>query len=155
MSPVLTRPRPRSGPVLLRRNVVVMTVAGAIAIAALAGVHAALRGPQFIDRITIVNESPYLIELEATGDNHHGWLKLGPVAPGETDSFGSVVDQGDRWRFHATSGPYDGGEFALSRTELERAHWRVEIPRDIQQRLEDEGAVSPQRPQTEIASAAD
>jgi hypothetical protein len=155
MSPVLTRPRPRSGPVLLRRKVVVVAVAGAMAIAALAEMHEALRGPPFIDRITIVNESPYLIELEAAGDSRDGWLKLGPVAPGETDSFGSVVDQGDRWRFHVTSGRYDGGEFALSRIELERAQWRVVVPHEVQLRLEDEGAVSPQRPQTETASAAD
>jgi hypothetical protein len=153
MSPVLTRPRPRSGPVLVRHKVVVVAVAGALAIAALAAMQAALRGPRFIDRIRIFNESPYLIDLEATGDSH-GWLKLGPVAPGETDSFGSVVDHGDRWRFHVTSGAYDGGEFALSRIELERAHWRVVVPRDVQQRLEDEGAVSPRRPQTEAASAA-
>lgn len=140
MSPVLTRPRPRSGPVLLRRRVVVAAVAGAMAITALAGVHATLRGPQFIDRVTIVNETPHLIDLRATGDGRHGWLQLGPVSPGATESFASVVDQGDRWRFHVTSGPYDGGEFALSRIELERARWRVVVPGDVHERLDSETA---------------
>ena len=114
--------------------------AAAIAITSLAGVHAALRGPQFIDRVTIVNETPYILDLEATGDSRDGWLKLGPVSPGETDSFRSVVDQGDRWVFRVTSGPYDGGEFALSKIELEHAHWRVVVPSDVRERLEAETA---------------
>jgi hypothetical protein len=63
-----------------------------------------------------------------------------PVSPGETDSFRSVADQGDRWVFHVTSGPHDGGEFALSKIRLERAHWRVVVPPDVHQRLEAETA---------------
>jgi hypothetical protein len=141
MSPVLTRPRPRSGPVLVRRDVVIMVLAGAIAITILVGLHAALRGPQLVDRVTVSNRTPFLVDIEATSDTRDGWLKLGPVSPGETHSFGSVVDQGDHWIFHVTTGPYDGGEFSVTKTELERARWRVAIPDDVQQRLDSKGAV--------------
>ncbi|HEY3095599.1 MAG TPA: hypothetical protein VGK05_02070 [Acidimicrobiia bacterium] len=145
MSPVLTRPRPRSVPVLIRRDVVVVVLAGAIAITTLVGLHAALRGPHLVDRVTVANETPYLVDIEATRDTRDGWLKLGPISAGEKHSFGSVVDQGDRWIFRVTAGPYNGGEFSLSKTELERAQWRVAIPRDAQQRLEAKGAVPLQR----------
>ena len=141
MSPVLTRPRPRSSPALLSREVLVFVLAGAIGIAAFVGVHAALRDPEFVDRVRVVNETPYLVDVEVTGNARDGWLKLGPVSPGETHNFGSVVDQGDEWIFHITTGPYDGGEFSVSNAELERARWDVAIPGHVRAHLEAEGAV--------------
>jgi hypothetical protein len=140
MSPVLTRPRPQSAPALFRRDVLILVLAGAIAITALAGIQAALRGPEFVDRVTVVNETPYLVDIEVTSDTRDGWLGLGPVSPGASHNFGSVIDQGERWIFHVTAGPYDGGEFSLSKSELQE-RWRVTIPRDVQQRLEALGAV--------------
>jgi hypothetical protein len=141
MSPVLTRSRPRSTPALLSREVLVVVMAGVIAIAALVGIQAALRGPELVDRVRVVNETPYLVDLEVTGNARDGWLKLGPVSPGETHNFGNVVDQGDEWIFHITTGPNDGGEFSVTKAELERARWDVAIPGDVQARLEAEGAV--------------
>jgi hypothetical protein len=142
MSPVLTRPRPRSSPPLLSREVLVVVLAAAVAVAAFVGIHAALRGPEFVDRVRVVNETPYLVDLEVTGDARDGWLKLGPVSPGETHSFGDVVDQGDEWIFHATSGPNDGDEFSVRKADLERGRWDVAIPVHVQARLEAEGAVA-------------
>jgi hypothetical protein len=141
MSPVLTRPRPRSGPVLLRREVIAVVLAGAITVAAIAALHSMLQGPPFVDRVTIVNETPYLVDVEVAGVERDGWLQLGPVSQRGGHSFGGVVDQGDRWIFHVTTGAHDGGEFTLSKTELERADWRVPIPGELQRRLEASGAV--------------
>jgi hypothetical protein len=92
-----------------------------------------------------VNETPYLLDVEVTGEGRDGWLKLGPVSPGEGHEFGSVVDQDGRWVFHVTSGPHDGGAFSMSRTELTRARWQVTIPRTVQTRLDAAGAVPRQR----------
>jgi hypothetical protein len=142
MSPVLTRPRPRSSPALLSREVLVVVLAGAIAVAAFVGIQAALRGPELVDRVRVVNETPYLVDVEVTGNARDGWLKLGPVSPGETHNFGNVVDQGDEWIFHITTGPHDGGEFSVRKAELERARWDVAIPGEVQARLEAEGAVA-------------
>jgi hypothetical protein len=141
MSPVLTRARPRSRPSLLSREVLVVVLAGAIAVAAFVGIQAALRGPEFVDRVRVVNETPYLVDVEVTGDARDGRLKLGPVSPGETHNFGNVVDQGGEWIFHITTGPHDGGEFSVRKAELERARWDVAIPGDVRARLEAEGAV--------------
>jgi hypothetical protein len=141
MSPVLTRPRPRSSPALLSREVLVVILAGAIAVAAFVGIQAALRGPELVDGVRVVNETRYLVDVEVTGNPRDGWLKLGPVSPGETHSFGNVVDQGDEWIFHVTTGPYDGGVFSVRKTELERGRWDVTIPGHVHARLEAEGAV--------------
>jgi hypothetical protein len=141
MSPVLTRPRPRSRPALLSREVLVVVLAGAIAFAAFVGIQAVLRGPELVDRVSVVNETPYLVDIEVTGNARDGWLELGPVSPGETHNFGSVVDQGGEWIFHITTGPHDGGEYSVTKAELERGHWVVSIPRHVQARLEADGAV--------------
>ena len=141
MSPVLTRPRPRSKPALLSREVLVVVLAAAIAVAAVVGIQAALRGPELVDRVHVVNETPYLVDVEVTGNARDGWLKLGPVSPGETHNFGNVVDQGDEWIFHITTGPHSGGEFSVRRAELERELWRITIPLEVGERLETSGAV--------------
>jgi hypothetical protein len=141
MSPVLTRPRPRSSPALLSREVLVVVLAGAIAVAAFVGIQAALRGPELVDRVRVVNETPYLVDVEVTGNARDGWLKLGPVSPGETHNFRNVVDQGDQWIFHITTGPHDGGEFSVRKPELERARWDVAIPGEVQARFDAEEAV--------------
>ncbi len=119
----------------------VVLIVGVIAVAALVGIQVALRGPDFVDRVRVVNATPYLVDVEVTGNARDGWLKLGPVSPGETHSFGSVVDQGDEWIFHVTSGPHDGGEFSVKKAELERGRWDITIPGHVQARLESEGAV--------------
>src|SRR5262249_26408230 len=92
MSPVLIRPRPRPAGVVLRRDALILLVAGAIGITTLAGVDATLRGPRFIDRVTVVNTTPYLVDIEVTGNTGDGWLHLGPVSTGNSHDFRSVVD---------------------------------------------------------------
>jgi len=146
MSPVLTRPRPRSGPAVIPREILVVALAGAIAITALVGIYGALRGPEFVERVTVVNETRYLVDIEIASPHEDGWLGLGPVSPDASHSFRSVVDQGDRWIFHVTAGPYDGGEFSLSKNELEREDWRITIPFEVGERLGSSGAAPLIRP---------
>jgi hypothetical protein len=143
MSPVLTRPRPQSTPAQRRRELLTAAAATLIGIAVLISITAALRGPELIDRVTIVNDTPYLVDVEVTTGDHDGWLDLGPVSPAASHGFQSVIDQSDRWIFHITSGPYDGGEFAVSKRRLEERDWRVEIPDDARDRLEADGAEPP------------
>jgi hypothetical protein len=116
-------------------------VAVVVGVALIAATYAAVRSPASIDRLRVVNETPYVVDVEVTGGAHDGWLELGPISPGESHGFGSVVDQGDRWIFHVTSGPHDGSEFSMTRSELERARWRVTIPDIVEARLGAGGAV--------------
>ncbi len=146
MSPVLARPRPQSAPPQFRGRFALVILAGLIAVAVLGGVYTSIRGPDLVDRVTIVNDTPYLVEIEVTNEARDGWLRLGPVSPGESHDFRSVVDQGDRWTFHVTTGPHDGGEFAQTERELEEGRWRITIPTDVERRLESSGAVPIQSP---------
>ena len=139
MSPVLTRPRP--GRTNVPRDVALIVVAAVLSIIVAMCTYAAVRGPDLVDRVRVVNETPYLLDVEVRGGAGDGWLRLGPVSPGESHDFASVLDQGGRWVFHVTTGPYDGGEFSMTRAELERARWQVTIPRVVQSRLEAGGAV--------------
>jgi hypothetical protein len=135
MSPVLTRPRPRSSPALAPRQVLLIGVAVVIGVAVIVATYVALRNPASVDRLRVVNKAPYLVDVEVTGATRDGWLKLGPISPGEVHDFGSVVDQGDRWVFHITAGPHDGGEFSMTGSELERARRNVTIPDVVRARL--------------------
>lgn len=141
MSPVLTRPRPRSSPALVPRQIVLIGVSVLIGVAVIATTYAAVRTSASIDRFRVVNETPYLVDIEVTSNARDGWLELGPISSGESHDFGTVVDQGDRWIFHVTAGPHEGGEFSMTRSELERARWRVTIPDVVRARLDAGGAV--------------
>ena len=141
MSPVLTRPRPAAASALFRRDVLVAILTGGIAVSALFLSYLALQGPRFVDSVTIVNNTPYLADIEVTSNARDGWLKLGPVSPGVQHYFRSVIDQGDRLIFRVTTGPHDGGEFLLTKNELQQQQWRIAIPLEVYRRLETDGAV--------------
>jgi hypothetical protein len=140
MSPVLSPAPPQAAPTRLGRNVVALLVGGLVAAAVILGVSSALEGPDRVDRVTIDNPTPYPLEVEVAGSGGGARLALGPVASGERHAFASVVDQGDRWVVHVTSARSDGGEFAVSRTALERADWVITIPDDVTTKLGAAGA---------------
>jgi ribosomal protein S1 len=119
----------------LGRDVAALVVGGLLAVAAILAVSSALQGPAFVDQVTIRNSTPSVVDVEVTTGDRDGWLPLGPVSPGEQHDFNAVVDQGDRWVVHVSSARADGGEFVLSRTELERHGWVVTIPDEVSARL--------------------
>src|SRR5260370_3202713 len=100
MSQVLTRPRPRSSPALLTREVLVLVLTGAIGIAALTAIHAEIRGPEFVDRVSVANETPYLVDVEVNGSSRAGCLKRGPVTPAETHAVYRVDCPDDQGSCH-------------------------------------------------------
>lgn len=118
-----------------------IVVAPVLGITFVLGTYAALRSPDLVDRVRVVNETPYLLDVEVRGGAGDGWLKLGPVSTGESHDFESVIDQGERWVFHVTTGPHDGGKFSMTRAGLQRVRWQVTIPRVIRSRLEAGSAV--------------
>jgi hypothetical protein len=140
MSPVLVRP---DRPSIARRDPrrILAAVLVALAIAVMLPVLATLlRGPDRVSRVGIENRGTHLVDVEVTGAGHDGWLGLAAVRPGERFDVHDVVDVGDRWTFHFTSGPHEGGEVTLTRDELARTGWRVDIPAPVESRLSAEGA---------------
>ena len=128
MSPVLTPAPPQAAPTRLSRNVAAVVVGGLVALVLLFAGTQALEGPGVIEQVTVA------------GSDGGSQLALGPVAAGEHQAFASVVDQGDRWVVHVTSARSDGGQFVLSRADLERTKWVITIPDDVASRLTANGA---------------
>jgi hypothetical protein len=96
----------------------------AIACSALLG---ACSGPEFVERVTFVNEGEYSAHTEVTDGQHSGWISLITVPPESTTSVERVIDQGDIWVFRFEYAGYQE-EVRIPREALERSEWRVEVP---------------------------
>ena len=108
-------------------------VAALATLTCLIGAIRLLAGPTFVNRITVVNPTPYAFDVEITGADRHGWLQLGEVDQRATTAFEAVLDPGSAWIVRLADG--EGGEVRYTRDELVRAGWRVQIPTAVESRL--------------------
>ena len=92
----------------------------------------------FVDRVVVVNETDYSAHVEVTGEDG-GWLGLGLAPAHQTHAVGQVVDQGTRWTFRFSYGSHDPVELEISRQDLVRGDWRVEVPPELETKLRVEG----------------
>lgn len=95
--------------------------------------------PPTVDRITIANPNEYDLDVDVTGQDRDAWLPLAIVEAGSEDVVEDVIDQGEVWifRFKHFGDPIE--EVRLTRGELERNGWRVEVPAEVGQRLQQLG----------------
>ena len=139
MSPVLDPPRsaPAQGP----KPAVLIGIAGALGGALVLTLlfRSLLPSVPFVERVTVVNSTVFHLEVEVSGDHDDGWLVLGAVGREQTQDFTAVLDQGRRWAFRFSSGGEQGGQFVLSRDELDRSGWRVTVPPEVGERLRGSG----------------
>lgn len=128
---------PRSSATRTPRPKVVIGVVVAIASVALlfSVAQGLVRSQPFVDRVTIVNPTPYHLEVETVGVGRPHGVRLGAVGRERTKTIFDVLDQGREWIFRFTSGHGDGGEIRVSREELVRSDWRVTVPPSIGERL--------------------
>src|SRR5205085_7804666 len=98
MRQMSTRPRrPPEGRPVLRRGVVVTVAVAAAALVFLQALGVVLRGPRFVDRVSLANPGPYLVDVSVTDGRRSGWMGLMAVRPGERVDVRDVVDNGDVW----------------------------------------------------------
>jgi hypothetical protein len=91
----------------------------------------------FVDDVTIVNDTEYSAEVDATSKARNGWLGLTIVRPQSTTTVEEVIDQGEVWIFRFDYlGKYEE-EVEIARRELEQNDWRIEVPLSFEQRLRD------------------
>ena len=109
-----------------------------LAVLAFVALAAAMRGPGFVDEVTVVNESPFDVHVEVRAPDGPV-LGLGTVPRGRELPFTSVLDQGDTWSFSFSSGGEDGGRVDVARRDLEQDGWRLTIPATTMSRLERAG----------------
>ncbi len=95
---------------------------------ATSGLLGACSGPDFVDRLTFVNTSEYSAHVSVTDGQRDGWLDLTVAQPESETTIERVLDQGQAWIFHFDyAGKYEE-EVRISRRDLERSEWRVEVP---------------------------
>jgi len=95
----------------------------------------------FVEEVTVVNETEYPAHVEVTDQNRDGWLGLTTVDPHSTSAVAETIDQGEIWVFRFD---YVGKHYELvevSRSELERNDWTVEVPVTFEQQLRARGVI--------------
>lgn len=97
-----------------------------------------LRGPDFVDRVTIANPTAFDVDVDVAGSDG-GLLDLYYVEAGKTAVVRDVIDQGDTWTFHFSYGGTDAGAVLFDRAVLAQSDWRVEIPGFVADGLADAG----------------
>jgi hypothetical protein len=92
--------------------------------------------PPRVDRITIVNQTGYDLDVDVAGPERGGWLPVAIVEAHSERVAEEVIDQGEVWVFRFSHWGDPVGELSLTRAELEGASWRVEVPAEVEERLQ-------------------
>jgi hypothetical protein len=135
----LTR-APRSRPAVGRVARSVPAVLGGVVVILL--LSWLVRGPDFVDRVTIANRTAFDVDVNVAGSDGSR-LELTYVTAGETKAVRDVIDQGDIWVFHFSYGGTDAGTLRLDRTTLAQNGWRADIPDAVEDRLDSAGHEPP------------
>ena len=129
MSPVLTRSRPAS--VGAPRAVIAVGSAAIVAIVALLGLFELVRGPEFVDHVTIDNRAPADERVDLLGPDG-AVIALGVVDAHSRARIEEVVDPGDPWVFRVSRAGRTLGVIRTSRGELAANGWRVVVPASLE-----------------------
>lgn len=104
-----------------------------VAVAALAGWSCS--EVSFVEGITIVNDTDYPVNVSVKGDGEDGWLFIATSKERSTHEVDRVIDQGERWIFRWDYGGVHAEQAEITRAELERSDWRVEVPQSFAEAL--------------------
>jgi hypothetical protein len=95
--------------------------------------------PPTVERITIVNATAYDLDVDVTSGDRDGWLPLAIVEARSADVAQDVIDQGEVWIFRFLHFGDPVGELSLARGELAGRGWRVMVPEEVEERLQQLG----------------
>lgn len=138
-----TRPQPPAAPAAFRRPRLSHVAAGVLGVAVLLVGGRLMKEPNFIERIEVHNPTRYDITIDVASSEDDGWMAVGTARRLGSSTFEEIYDQGDAWIFRFTAQGEGGGELRLSKSRLERDEWRIEIPRLVEDKLQEEGAPFP------------
>jgi hypothetical protein len=133
MNQVQTQPAPAG---IHRTSAAIRVVAIAVLIAAVLAVSVRIvEEPDFVDRLTVVNQSTADVDIAVGPAGAAGWTPEGVAGAKGTTTFLGVVDQGEIWRLRLTSGGVTVRQ-RITRAQLADAGWRVTIPASTGDALE-------------------
>lgn len=131
--------RPVGAPSELRISVLAI-----IALAALfVPLSRALQPPEFLERITIENDTEYDLSVKLRDSLDGPVLGLGVTTAGSTKEVQSVLDPGDTFVFDFSYGGVAAESIIIDRSTLEESGWRIAIPAATAAPLRDAGIPPP------------
>ena len=95
-----------------------------------------------VERITFVNNGDFPATVEVSDQDRSGWVDIGIAPSNEETSFEEVIDQGQTWVFRFGYAGKHQEELEVTRSDLERDGWTVEVPAEFEAALRELG-VSP------------
>jgi hypothetical protein len=105
----------------------------------LAGLLYACTTASYIPKIEIENPTDYDLLVDVRGENDASRLHLGIVKKGRGSVTEQVIDLGEEWIFTFEYLGEEAGSASVKRSELESAHWKFVIPREVGNRLKEKG----------------
>jgi hypothetical protein len=129
MSPVLTRSRPPS--VRLPRGAIAAGGAAIVALLVFLTLFDVVRGPDFVDHVTIENRTATDQRVDVVGSDG-GLIALGVVDSHSSTRIESIVDPGDTWLVRVSHAGRTLGTIRVSRHELATHGWRVVLPASLE-----------------------
>jgi len=114
-----------------------------LGVTALLVVAQLMKEPNFVERIEVHNPTRYDITIHVAASQDDGWMAVGTAGRQGRSTFEEIYDQGDAWIFRFRAQGEEGGELRLSKSALERDKWRIDIPRAVEERLQEAGAPFP------------
>ena len=97
----------------------------------------------FVDELSIVNRTEYSANVQVTGGDRGGWLRLNTLKPNSTTVIEDVIDQGEVWIFRFEYLGRFQVEVEESSEELAQRDWSIEVPDSFEQGLRDMGVPPP------------
>ena len=137
MGPVLSRPRPipQPRPATSRRDLIAVVTGATLWLAIVVPLHPLLRGPSFVDEISIDNPHEWNVNIDVSDQEREGSVGIGSIEREEGQTFEEILDQGPQWIFQFDHAGVAGGELTVNRSELERADWSITVPDDFARRM--------------------
>lgn len=132
-------PRPVGAHSELRLNVLAIIVLAAL----LVPLSRALQPPEFLERITIENDTEYDLSVKLRDSLDGPVLGLGVATAGSTKEVQSVLDPGDTFVFDLSYGGVDAESLIVDRSTLEESGWRLAVPAAAAAPLRDAGVPPP------------
>jgi hypothetical protein len=87
-----------------------------------------VRGPRFIDQLTVRNPTGFVVDVSASDRHGNDTVPIAALEPHSTTVVESVIDPGDPWILDFRIAGRRVGTQRVSRAQLERGDWRVDIP---------------------------
>ena len=91
--------------------------------------------PRRVPELTVVNPSPFQVNVEISTAGEEDWLDLGAVGRERSRTVEELPDLGGGWVFRFSSGGIDGGRLELSRAALDEARWSITVPSEVIERF--------------------